>query len=108
MMGGMGAMGGAMRPGAGFSYKDAEGRDTYVDTVRQVGSKTFYLKGGRWVDSSVKPDEEARAKVVRLFSDDFFALARSQSSELNRYLTFTEPVIVQLGGTVYRFEPEAK
>jgi hypothetical protein len=56
----------------------------------------------------VKPEDEARAKVVRQFSDEFFALTRSQGAELNRYLAFDEPVTVDLGGTVYRFEPETK
>ena len=35
---------------------------------------------------------------------EFFRLARSQKAELNQYLTFTEPVTVNLEGKVYRFE----
>ncbi len=77
-------------------------------TVRQIGSKTFFRKGDRWVDSEVKPDDEAKAVVIRQFSDEFFALARGQKSELNQYLTFEEPVTVNLDGKVYRFEQAAK
>ena len=73
--------------------------------VRQIGSKTFYFKENRWIDSVVKPEEEAKATIVRQFSDKFFELARSQSSELNQYLTFTEPVTLKLAGTVYRIDP---
>jgi len=72
--------------------------------VRQVGSKTFYFKNGRWVDSTVTPEEDAKAKVIEQFSDDYFQLARSQSADLNQYLTFNEPVTVRLDGQTYRFE----
>jgi Ca-activated chloride channel family protein len=72
---------------------------------RQVGSKTFYFKGNRWIESTVKPEEDAKARVVRQFSEEFFNLARSQSSEMNQYLTFTEPVTVKLAEQVYRIEP---
>ena len=73
--------------------------------LRQVGSKTFYFKESRWIDSTVKPDEDAKAKLIRQFSDDFFNLARSQSADLNQYLTFTEPVTIKLAGIVYRIDP---
>jgi Ca-activated chloride channel family protein len=75
------------------------------ETVRQLGNKTFFRKGKRWVDSSVKPDEESKAVVVRQFSAEFFKLAREQKSELNQYLTFDEPVTLKLDGQVYRIEP---
>jgi Ca-activated chloride channel family protein len=86
--------------------KDAEGRDVAVETVRRIGSKTFYFKNQRWVDSTVKPDEDARAVVVKQFSDEFFKIAESQKTEFNQYLTFREPVTVKLDGKVYRFDPD--
>ena len=83
-----------------------EGEAQNVQTkLRQVGSKTFYFKANRWVDSTVMPEEDAKARLIRQFSDDFFKLARSQSAELNQYLTFTEPVTIKLAGTVYRIDP---
>jgi Ca-activated chloride channel homolog len=106
MMGGM--AGGMAGPGSagrfGVALKDADGKQTFVNTVRRVGSKTFYRKGDHWVDATLKPEDEAKAKVVRQFSDEFFELARTQKSELNQYLTFEEPVTVDLDGKVYRFE----
>ena len=80
------------------------GQSGSVETVRQLGTKTFFRKGDRWVDSTVKPEEEAKAVVVRQFSDEFFKLVREQKSELNQYLTFTEPVVLNLDGKVYRIE----
>ena len=73
--------------------------------VRQVGRKTFYLKDGRWLDSIVKPEDEARAKVIKQFSDDYFQLAAGQAADFNQYLAFVEPVTVQIGDTVYKIEP---
>jgi Ca-activated chloride channel homolog len=103
MMGRMGAMGGqpaiAGKP---------EARRNLAENVRQMGTKTFFRKDNRWVDSTVKPEDEAKAIVVRQFSDEFFKLAREQTSELNQYLTFDEAVTVRLGSQVYRIEMAAK
>ena len=77
--------------------------------VRNLGVKTFYRKGDHWVDSEVKPEEDARAIVLEQFSDEFFKLTRAQSAEENQYLTFEEPVTVRLAGRVYRVElPKSK
>ncbi len=73
--------------------------------VRNLGVKTFYRKADRWVDSEVKPEEDAKAIVVEQFSDEFFKLARSQSAEQNQYFTFEEPVTVRIDGKVYRVDP---
>jgi Ca-activated chloride channel homolog len=105
MAGGMGGMGGAQKPDAtrfGVVARDAEGKSVLVANVRQVGRKTFYLKDGRWVDSEVKPEDEAKATDVEQFSDSYFRLAREQDAEANQYLSFEEPVTVKMRGRVYR------
>ena len=114
MGGGMGGMGGSMTgkgsPGTMSTYAMGRGpsareEEVKVATnVRQIGSKTFYRKGERWIDSVVKPEADAKAIVIRQFSDEFFNLAANQDAGLNQYLTFDEPVTVELGGKVYRFE----
>lgn len=76
-----------------------------IASMRQIGSKTFYFKNNRWLDSTVKPEEDAKALVVKQFSDEFFKLARTQKTELNQYLTFRESVTVKLDDKVYRFDP---
>jgi Ca-activated chloride channel homolog len=73
--------------------------------VRNLGVKTFYRKADRWVDSEVKPEEDAKAIVVEQFSDEFFKIARNQSAEQNQYFTFEEPVTVRIAGNVYRIDP---
>ena len=74
--------------------------------IRHLGAKTFYLRDGRWIDSTLTPEDETHAKLIRQFSPEFFELARSQTAEENQYLSFAEPVLVKLGGTVYRIEPD--
>jgi len=106
---GPGAGGRSAPMGYGLARKPSpEITKTAVANVRCVGTKTFYKKGDRWVDSEVKSEDEAQAIVVRQFSDEFFNLARVQKSEMNQYLTFDETVTVNLDGRVYRFEQAAR
>jgi Ca-activated chloride channel family protein len=96
----MGGMGGGMPAGIpNDQWKPS------AQNVRQVGGKTFYRKAERWVDSAVKPEDDAKAKSVEQFSEEFFKIARSQSAEMNQYMAFEEPVTVNLNGQVYRFDP---
>ncbi len=105
-MGGMGGMGGGMGGMGGMMPGRAEAKaDGFAANVRQVGGKTFYRKAERWVDSEVKPEDDAKAKVVEQFSDEFFKIARAQTAEMNQYMAFDEPVTVNLAGQVYRFDP---
>ena len=83
---------------------DESGQSSQVN-VRQIGAKTFYFKNGRWVDSSVKPEEDAKAVKIAQFSDDYFRLARTQKAEYNQYLSQSEPVTVKLEDTVYHIDP---
>ena len=70
-------------------------------------SKTFYWKNQRWVDSSVTPEEDAKATVVTQFTDAYFRLARTQKAEYNQYFSQSEPVTVKLDGKVYHIDPPA-
>jgi Ca-activated chloride channel family protein len=91
--------------GAANYGSPAEAAKAATPGVRNLGVKTFYRKGDRWVDSEVKPEEDAKAIVLEQFSDEFFKLARSQSAEQNQYFTFEEPVTVRISGKVYRVDP---
>ncbi|HWE36813.1 MAG TPA: VIT domain-containing protein [Isosphaeraceae bacterium] len=111
--GGAGMMGGGMSGGYGAGArgavpalaKDARGNDVAVGTVRHLGAKTFYRRANRWVDSTVTPDDEAKAVALVQFSDAYFRLARDQAADQNQYLTFDEPVTVKLAGKVYKIDP---
>ena len=99
---GMGGLGGASRPAV--RPGEATGK-AVAPSVRNLGVKTFYRKLDRWVDSEVKPEDEAKAVVLEQFSDEFFKLTRAQSAEQNQYFTFEEPVTVLVAGRAYRVDP---
>ncbi len=65
---GMGSvmMGGIM--GRMAIAQDFEGNAVPVTSVRQVGSKTFYFRQSRWIDSSVTAEAKKDARVLSQFS----------------------------------------
>ena len=94
----------AGKPIASADRKD----DDVAATIRQIGSKTFYWKNDRWIDSTVTKEEDEKATVLTQLSDDYFSLARVQKAGNNQYLCLDEPVTVKLEGKVYRIEPPKK
>ncbi len=89
----------AASPAAGKPVQTRENK------IRHIGTKTFYWKNDRWIDSEVRPDEEAGATVVPQMSEAYFELARKQSPASNEYFSQAEPVTVKLDGKVYRVDP---
>ena len=73
--------------------------------VQTIGTKSFYRRGDRWVDSSVTDEQERQAKRVVQFSDDYFKLADRHGHKLAQYLVFDEPVLVSLEGETFLIEP---
>ena len=99
----------AAHGGFAFGQPDARPAARPESNVREVGGRTFFRKGDRWVQSTIKPEDEAKAIVVEQFSEPYFDLARKQDAEANQFLTFEEPVTVELDGKVYRIErPKAR
>jgi Ca-activated chloride channel family protein len=92
-------------PGLLAKAKDFEGNDRVVRSVRTLGSKTFYLRDGRWVGADVTAEDEAKAIQVEQFTDAYFRLAEKQPTAENQYLTFNEPVTVKLDGQTYKIDP---
>ncbi len=78
-----------------------------AETVRQVGSKSFYRRGKQWVDSTATEEEEKHARRVAQFSDEYFKLADRYGRKLSQYLVFDEPMLVVLDGEAYTIEPAA-
>jgi Ca-activated chloride channel family protein len=105
MMGGR--QGQPATPLASANHANATPSSAPPRTPRQIGSKTFYWKGQRWVDASVKPGEDARATVITQLTDAYFQLARTQKAEFNLFFSQSEPVTVKLDGKVYHIDPAA-
>jgi Ca-activated chloride channel family protein len=88
---------------------DAEAFDASLEqaaeSVRQVGTKSFYRRGKRWVDSSATEEHDKKARSVKQFSDEYFKLADRYGRKLSQYLVFDEPMLVVLDGEAYAIEP---
>jgi Ca-activated chloride channel family protein len=95
----------AAAPAAGpaRSYDVATEQEVTVHAVRHVGRKTFFFRGGRWVDSTVTDTQAARARRIERYSDDYFDLIERHGREVARYLALEEEVTIRLDDVVYAF-----
>ncbi|NOT47587.1 MAG: VWA domain-containing protein [Acidobacteria bacterium] len=80
---------------------DKDDRAQQAGLVKKIGIKTFYLSNGVWIDSEF--DETARIPEVRLTfgTDAYFDLAMKET-DLARYLSVGEQVVLVWKGKVYR------
>ncbi len=78
------------------------------ETIRNVGQKTFFLRDGRWRDSSVTEEQEKQLVKIVQFSSAYFDLAAKQGGKLAKYLAFQEPVLINLDGKTYQIDPPKK
>ena len=80
-----------------------KGEAVVVDTVRNVGQKTFFLRNGQWIDSTLTKEEEAKPQQIERFSKEYFVLAKELGKEGAAILAIEEPVIVKFNGQVYQY-----
>ncbi len=78
------------------SLRDKRGRNV----LRNVGAKTFYRDGERWVDSAHTMGGKAKTVKIRLYSDEYFELTRKHP-EAAKYLAIGPRVVVVLSGKAY-------
>jgi len=88
--------------------KDLQDQSVVVQNVCNVGQKSFFRRGARWVDSTVQEADEAKAKKIVQFSDEYFELARKADAASRAYLAFDEPALVNIAGECYLIEPATK
>lgn len=90
------------RWGGNAFFYDARNEQTQMATnIRQIGRKTFFLRDGRWVDSTVDDEAEKNSNRIERFSKEYFDLARHNGRHVAQYLAIDEPVVVRIGGEVY-------
>ncbi|HMP07323.1 MAG TPA: hypothetical protein PJ982_13300, partial [Lacipirellulaceae bacterium] len=92
----------AAASGPAVTYYDAEtDQHRVAKNLIVVGRKTFFRRGGRWVDSTVTADEEREATAVERFSPEYFDLVARHGEYVAAYLAIDDPVTLKLDGRVY-------
>lgn len=96
----------AAAPAAGLSKFRAvdTDREVVVQNVQNVGAKTFFRQGERWVDSTATEAEQLKARKVARFSDDYFALIAKHGRDSAQYLAIDGRLIVKLNGETLEIE----
>ncbi|MBN1852189.1 MAG: VWA domain-containing protein [Pirellulales bacterium] len=97
------AAGPALVGDAAQTYDLERGENVAIQTVQMIGKKTFFFRGGRWVDSKLTEEEEKNANKITRFSDDYFELVRQHGREIGQYYALDEPVVVKIGDKVYEW-----
>ena len=74
-----------------------------IQKVQNIGSKTFYLREGGWVDSCLTEEQKKQVVKLKRFSPEYFDLFRRHGSEVAKYLAIEGQVTVVLDGQAYAF-----
>ena len=102
---GMRSRGSAAAPSYAFAVPDLqEDRLIPVQNVQQVGSKTFFLRNGQWVDSTLTEEQERNVRRIKRFSDEYFELSRQQGGDAAKVLAMEGDVTVVLDGQAYALD----
>ncbi len=91
----------------GSDKGDAEAKDSegikVAENVRSIGRKVFYRRNNNWVDSAVTAEQEKQPTKIERYSKEYFELIDKYGRDVAKYLTFDDPVVIELGGKVYTF-----
>ncbi|MCY3024561.1 MAG: hypothetical protein NTW87_36770, partial [Planctomycetota bacterium] len=77
--------------------------EAQANAIRQVGARTFYNRGGVWVDSTAKLD--AKPVVVKEFSKEYYELLKSDPT-IGPVLALGGSILVVVKDTLYQIEEE--
>lgn len=104
---GGGGFGGAPRGGLAPT-SEAKVNKSIADVVKRIGSKTFYLRAERLVDSQATKEQIAEAKTVVQFSDEYFELLKELDEEQKKYLSQEKELLVVIKDQAYVITLPAK
>ena len=96
------AAGGAA--GLGGASKQVAGKR---QAVRQIGGRTFFLKGDRYVDSQASDEQIAKAEEVEQFSDSYFDLIEKLGERSKAFLAESTKLLVLIDDKAYIIVPPA-
>ncbi|HZZ27417.1 MAG TPA: VIT and VWA domain-containing protein, partial [Pirellulales bacterium] len=80
--------------------------DKVVQNVCQIGRKTFFRRGDRWIDSAVTPELEKTIVKIKRFSPEYFQLVDQHGHDVGKYLTLDQPITLELNGKVYEIDAD--
>ncbi len=75
--------------------------------VRQIGGKTFFLKGDRYVDSQASDEQIAKAQKVEQFGDSYFELIEKLGNRSKAFLAESTELLVVIDDKAYVIVPPA-
>ena len=75
--------------------------------VRQIGGRTFFLKGDRYVDSQASDEQIAKAQEVEQFSDAYFDLIEKLGERSKAFLAESTKLLVVIDDKAYVIVPPA-
>jgi Ca-activated chloride channel family protein len=73
------------------------------NAIKVIGSRTYVLQNGIWIDTAIDPSKAQPTKIVFLSTDYFTFLA--MHPDLAKALALGDHVMVLSGGTVYEIVP---
>jgi Ca-activated chloride channel family protein len=76
-----------------------------LQRVKQIASKTFFLRAGRYVDAAATQEQIDSAKKIRQFSEEYFDLLADLDEESKVYLAEEVELLVVLGEQAYLIVP---
>jgi len=91
--------------GEGMDDGSANG-ERAVNAIQYIGSKTFILRDGVWMDTAYDADSQS-PQLVTFASDNYFDLLDA-APEIGQYLALGEQVLVVYGGQVYQITPDGE
>jgi Ca-activated chloride channel family protein len=91
--------------GKAVLFLEEDGTQRVAASIRQLGRKTFFRRGGQWKDSTVTSTQQSKALRIQQFSKEYFDLAAEHGGTLAKYLVFSEPVVLNLAGRTYQIDP---
>jgi Ca-activated chloride channel family protein len=95
--------GGGYFGGNAVYYDASSDKQVAAQNIRQIGRKTFFQRGERWVDSTVTDEDEKSAQQIERFSRQYFDLVERYGRHVAQYLALDEPVTIKLGGVTYQW-----
>ena len=83
--------------------KESKAGGEALNNVRTIGRKSFFRRDDRWVDSAVTEQQERDAIKLERYSATWFNLVEKHGRDVAKYMTFDEPVVLEIDGQAYSF-----